>query len=287
MTYQSEISRANPGCFLFLVDQSGSMLDGLAGSPRTKCDAVATAINRALNELIHNCVRDDVEPRHYFDVGVIGYTTDENNNPCIGSLLQHGSLSGRDLVSVVDLAANPLDTEVRQRDDGLGGLITVKFDIWYRNPPGALMQGTPMCAALNHCYKVLDDWCSARSNSFPPIVIHLTDGESGDGDPEDAANGLRSLFTNDGNLLLFNCHLSESKAEPVSFPVQEGQLPDEYSRLLFRMSSLLPEKMLALASERNLPATAGSRGMVFNADGVALLQLINVGTILSSPKALR
>lgn len=287
MMYQSEISRSNPGCFLFLVDQSGSMLDNLGGSKKPKCDAVATAINRAINELIHNCVRDEVEPRYYFDVGVIGYTTDDNNNARVGSLLNHGSLAGRKLVSVVDLAANPLDTEIRQRDDGLGGLITVKFDIWYRNPPSAAMQGTPMNAALNHCYSILSEWCSAHTNSFPPIVIHLTDGQSADGDPEDAANGLKALFTNDGNLLLFNCHLSETPGEGVLFPTAENQLGDEFSRLLFRMSSLLPEKMLALALEKNLPASAGARGMAFNADMVKMLQLINVGTILSSPRNLR
>lgn len=27
MPYQAEISRANPGCFLFVIDQSGSMAD--------------------------------------------------------------------------------------------------------------------------------------------------------------------------------------------------------------------------------------------------------------------
>ena len=48
MPYQAEISRANPSCFLFLIDQSGSMEDPFAGSDskRRKADLLADAINR-------------------------------------------------------------------------------------------------------------------------------------------------------------------------------------------------------------------------------------------------
>ena len=46
MPYEMQIDRANPGCIIFMVDQSNSMLDGIAGTPRPKLDTVATAINR-------------------------------------------------------------------------------------------------------------------------------------------------------------------------------------------------------------------------------------------------
>ena len=36
MAYQAEISRKNPGCFLFLVDQSESMEDPFAGGDNGK-----------------------------------------------------------------------------------------------------------------------------------------------------------------------------------------------------------------------------------------------------------
>ena len=35
--YKQQISRANPGCIVFLLDQSGSMIDGIAGSARPSC----------------------------------------------------------------------------------------------------------------------------------------------------------------------------------------------------------------------------------------------------------
>ena len=33
MPYSADISRTNPGCFVFLVDQSGSMSEALGGQP--------------------------------------------------------------------------------------------------------------------------------------------------------------------------------------------------------------------------------------------------------------
>ena len=55
MPYEMQIDRANPGCIIFLVDQSNSMLDGIAGTARPKLDTVATAINRFFAELITSC----------------------------------------------------------------------------------------------------------------------------------------------------------------------------------------------------------------------------------------
>jgi hypothetical protein len=286
LPYQKSVDRASPGCIIFLIDQSFSMTDPFAGSQKSKCEVVATAINRFIGELITTCEKGEEEPRGYFDVAVIGYTTDQNAIPRIGSLLQ-GNVRGMDLVSVVDLYRNPLDIEIRQKDDGLGGLINVNFPVWYRNPPPELMLGTPMCAALAHVHRVAQTWADTHPGSFPPVVIHLTDGESSDGNPEEVAVSLRAIGTDDGNLLLFNCHLSDSTALPVLFPSGEGELPDEYGRLLFRMSSLLPERMLQLASARNLQAPGGARGMAFNADSTSMLKLISVGTVISSAQNLR
>ena len=53
MTYSAEISRVNPTCFLFLIDQSGSMAESWGGeSGKTKAQGVADAINRLLQTLV-------------------------------------------------------------------------------------------------------------------------------------------------------------------------------------------------------------------------------------------
>ena len=73
MAYQADISRSNPGCFLFLLDQSGSMADGFSGGAgHSKADELATIINRLLASLVIRCSKDE-GVRDYFDVGVIGY----------------------------------------------------------------------------------------------------------------------------------------------------------------------------------------------------------------------
>ena len=265
-TYAKSASRANPACVIFLLDQSYSMNNGLAGSPRLKIDVLATGINRFIADLITYCEKGEEKPRNYFDVGVIGYTTDRSDPPnsIVGPVLagEHGSLAGRDLVSVSDLFDDPLAIEERQKmvDDNAGGLIStvVKFPVWYKKPPDAAMSGTPMCAALDYVRNVAAAWCSSHPESFPPVVIHLTDGESTDGEPVPFADALKELSTSDGNLLLFNCHLSESKADPAVFPNSENLLTDELAKVLFRMSTELPDKVRGVAESKGVLCGPGA-----------------------------
>ena len=144
-------------------------------------------------------------------------------------------------------------------DDGAGGLISTSFKlpVWYRKPADAQMSGTPMCAAFEYVRNVAATWCASHPSSFPPVVIHLTDGEPTDGDPQAAADALKALSTEDGELLLFNCHLSESQANPVVFPNSEHILADELAKALFRMSSELPDKLRGVAESKGVLCSTG------------------------------
>ena len=92
MPYDMQIDRANPGCIVFLVDLSNSMLDGIAGTPRAKMDTVSTAINRFFQELITSCEKGEEKPRNYFDVGLIGYTTDSNGVAIVRPLFKPSAM---------------------------------------------------------------------------------------------------------------------------------------------------------------------------------------------------
>jgi hypothetical protein len=59
MPYMAEISRSNPSCFLFLIDQSGSMADPFSDKPMKKADGVADAINRLLQNLTIRCAKEE------------------------------------------------------------------------------------------------------------------------------------------------------------------------------------------------------------------------------------
>jgi hypothetical protein len=273
MTYTAEISRSNPSCFLFLIDQSGSMDDGFGADEgnRKKADGVADAINRLLQNLVIKCAKSE-GVRDYYHVGVLGYGS--KVGPAFG-----GALAGRELVPISEIADNParVDERTKKVDDGAGGLVdqTVKFPIWFDS---VARGGTPMCDALTRSHAILSSWLADHAGSFPPIVINITDGESTDGDPTDKARELEQLASDDGNVLLFNVHLSSQRATPVEFPDGEDALPDDYAKLLFRISSPMPSYMRSSAQQEGYSVSDGTRGFVFNADMVAVIRFLDIGT---------
>ena len=256
MAYSAEISRSNPSCFLFLLDQSSSMQDGIplsqegggtdgapGGTGRSKAQAVSDIINKALQTLTIKCAKEE-GIRSYFDVGVIGY----------GAQVGHvfgGALAGRELVSITEVGNSPARVEERKRkvDDGAGGILeqTVRFPVWF-DPTAS--GGTPMNRALSLARSTLESWIGQHPNSFPPVVIHITDGESTDGDPTASADALKALATSDGNVLLFNAHFASAAVNPVEFPESESKLPtDRFAQLLFRISSPLTPFMRTCAQQ--------------------------------------
>jgi hypothetical protein len=272
MPYSAEISRSNPTCFLFVIDRSGSMEDPFPNEKRRKADGVADAINRLLQNLVIRCAKEE-GVRDYFHVGVIGYG--EKVGPAFS-----GALAGRDLVPISEIADQPARVEERTKkvDDGAGGLLdqTVRFPIWF-DP--VYKGGTAMCQALAQARGTLEYWLAHHPDSFPPIVIHITDGESTDGDPADEMSRIKSLSSSDGEVLLFNVHLSgNAKASTTAFPHLPDALPDDYARKLFNGASLLTPFMRSVASEQGFALGEGARGFVMNADLVLVIQALEIGT---------
>ena len=289
MPYTADISRANPACILFLLDQSGSMQEALAGQPgQTKQEQSEQAINGILNSVALRCSQG-MEVRDYFHIGIIGY-----DDAGLLAIFQGTSTSNPFLTvsQVVDIAR--IEERKVRESDGAGGLVesSRRMPVWdyffYRDQasmsrPGehlSYTQGgtTPTCKALEIVSGCVSGWISQHWESFPPIVIHVTDGASTDGNPERSAAEVRGLATNDGNVLLFNVHLSEVAAMPIQYPDNENGLPDQFARSLFRMSSVLPDSIRGLAATLDLPVRDNSRGFVFNADMTALVQFLDIGT---------
>ena len=282
MPYTADISRNTPGCFLFLLDQSASMSGALGGQPGLqKMDGAADAINRILDAISQRCSQG-MDIRDYFHIGVITYTTDRQGNPTLETIFPETSLQHPFLtVSQVVDAAEVEERQVKE-SDGAGGIVegTRKVPVWLR--PKA-SNGTPMCAALAAASSAVQAWTQEHADSYPPMVINISDGAAGDGDPEPIAQELMALATNDGATLLYNAHLSEVSAPPVQYPAVESDLPpDEYAAAMFRMSSVFPDPVRDLAASMELPVVEGSRGYVYNADMVALVQFLDIGTRAAS-----
>ncbi|HWG43692.1 MAG TPA: hypothetical protein VN688_12970, partial [Gemmataceae bacterium] len=150
MPYAAEITRTNPTCFIFLVDQSSSMLEPFGGQAnKQKSEGVADAINRLLQNLILKCAKSD-GIRDYFFVGVIGY-----GGRVVSAL--GGDLAGQTLVPISAIANNPLRVEKRTRkvDDGAGGILeqSFKFPLWFESKATGR---TPMCEALKLAKQYLE-----------------------------------------------------------------------------------------------------------------------------------
>ena len=283
MAYTADISRDNPASFLFLIDQSGSMTRLLAGRPgQRKMDHAADAINRILDTVAQRCSQG-MEIRDYFQIGVLGYSTDEKGNPIISSVLSGATIEEPYLPISEVVDAAEVEEKLVKESDGAGGLVEVtrRVPFWLR--PHA-EYGTPMCRAFEIACGALDTWISQHPDSFPPIVINISDGAASDGNPEEPAKKIMDLNTSDGNALLFNLHLSEVSALPVQYPDQQQLLPqnDEYAASMFKMSSILPESSRNQAMILDLPVNESSRGYVFNADVTALVQFLDIGTRAAS-----
>lgn len=275
MPYSAEISRSNPSALLFMIDRSGSMDDPFSGgegeTTRRKADGVADAINRLLQNLVIKCAKAE-GVRDYYHVGVIGY------GGSVGPAFS-GALAEKAMVPISVVAESPARIEERTKkvDDGAGGLVDqkVKFPIWF---DAVAQGGTPMCQALTRAHSILKNWLDEHADCFPPIVINITDGEATDGKPDIPAKTLMNLASKDGNVLLFNLHLSSLRATPIEFPDNEDVLNDKYAKLLFGISSTLPEYMRTVAQQEGFAVTDNARGFVFNGDMVSLIRFLDIGT---------
>ncbi len=266
MTYSSEISRKNPGLFIFLIDQSRSMSHKIGGSDRSKSVEAADAINRQLNELINRCTKSE-GIRDYFEVGVIGYGSARDTAISL--------LADSTLVPISELESRILKMEKRKQtiEDQE---VEYELPIWFE-PIAA--SDTPMVRGLKLAEKWAKDWATKHADSFPPVIINISDGEATDGDPKKTADKILKIETTDGNAMIWNCHLSRDKTDPISFPNDIKKLPeDKYAHTMFEMSSPLPDEMIAIAREEYQTVEKGARGYVFNAQLEDLIKLLDIGT---------
>jgi hypothetical protein len=280
-TYAAEISRENKACFLFLLDQSFSMVEPLANSPTSKAQQLALVVNNWLKNMVLKA-QSGTTVKDWMDIGVLGYRTDQQANPIIAPAFQ-GPLATNWLSPLPEIAAHARiqDAVLEVPDPETGQMIQTptKVSVWLE----PVSEGsTPMCNTLHLAHGILAEWVQAHPRSFPPIVIHVTDGQSEDGDPVPYADGLRNLETQDGHLLLFNCHLSMTAADPILFPHSAEILPDKEARTLFAMSSEFPQPIFQRAVAEGFPLQPGARGMVFNSEITSLIKFLDLGTRIAA-----
>lgn len=279
--YTAQITRSTPTAFIFLVDQSVSMsrTTTLHGEEMTLAEAVARIVNNQINELVLRCVKTN-EVRHYYDIAVIGYGHEVYSG-------WNGDLEGRFFVSPQEIKDNPFKRittreEVRTRK-GVS-IKEVERVQWLQ----ARCDGhwTHLHQAFDKAMDLLCDWMidHHEKDCYPPTIINITDGEYNHISREailQKANELKSLFTNDGNVLLWNIHITPGNVGEVRLPINKDELHNStYVDTLYDMSSLLPTRYNADISKirNDIDSNARHIAMAQNATMSTLIQLMDIGT---------
>lgn len=278
--YTAQITRNTPTAFIFMIDQSISMKRKLhfQGEDMTMSEAVARIVNHQINELVLRCIKGS-ETRNYYDIAVIGYGHNVHSG-------WQGNLEGRDFVTPEELKDNPykritIKEEKRTRRGVM--LKEVEKVQWIE----ACHDGhwTHIHKAFDKVKALLEQWMLKYKDMdcYPPTIINITDGEF-NGDTSESiqqkANELKSMFTNDGNVILFNIHINTT-GEMILFPNSHEEVYDNsYSMQLYNLSSLLPIRYNEPISQVRNSINKNNRhvAMAVNADMSTLIQLMDIGT---------
>lgn len=280
--YTAQITRNTPTAFIFMIDQSISMSRKLNyhGEFITLADAVARIVNNQINELVLRCIKT-TEVRHYYDIAVIGYGDD-------ASYAWKGKLAGRDFVSPEELKNNPFKKiTVKEEKRTRKGVELKEIEKVQWIDPVAAGKYTRGDKAFMMAKNLLDRWMKEHHDKdcYPPTIINITDGAlNGIVNPREVntqlANELKALYTNDGNVLLWNIHITPDSKEQLVFPISKTELNnDKYSEWMFDMSSLLPSRYnVPIGDLRGDAENTRHVAMATNTDMSTLIQLMDIGT---------
>ncbi|MEE0453539.1 MAG: DUF4433 domain-containing protein [Sodaliphilus sp.] len=279
--YTAQITRNTPTAFIFLIDQSVSMQNytTLYGEEMPMAEAVARIVNHQLNELVLRCIKGS-ETRDYYDIAIIGY----GENAYSG---WKGELEGRDFVKPSELKEHPykkITTKKETRTRKGVKVVEVEEVQWIE------AEATQGWTRVHHAFEkakgLLDEWMEKHHDKdcYPPTIINITDGEFNGATKEyvlQQANELKSMFTNDGNVILFNIHISANKAVCVTCPASKDEVSfSSLATTMYEMSSLLPMRYSDRIADLRGDGTPNNRyrAMSINADMSTLIQLMDIGT---------
>ena len=279
--YTAQITRNTPTAFIFLIDQSVSMQKKtmLYGEEMTMAEAASRIVNNQINELVYRCIKLN-DTRHYYDIAVVGYGEKAYSG-------WQGELAGRGFVSPEELKNHPYTKittrkETRTRNGvKINEVEQVQWVSAHHDRPW-----THYHDAFDYAKRLLEEWMKEHheKDCYPPTVIHVTDGEFKHATRElvtQKANELKAMFTNDGNVILFNIHFTaQNGCKSVVCPINKNELSgNAYAEALFDMSSLLPERYNQDIARCLNDTRAGRHvAMGINADATTLIKLMDIGT---------
>jgi len=292
--YSNRISSQNPAHFVFLIDRSGSMLDEWCSSRMglTLSESAAIALNEVLYDLSLNaCMDANNQLKDRVHISAYAYGDDDvvwaldNLNEAEGWVKADDWMGGWSRKE-----------EVPVSEDG-GRVISRELPIWIE--PHA-EGSTPMCSAFRKAAKVVEAHMNKYPNSYPPIIINITDGwptdtgvswnGGGEYSPDwnevrRAADEITSLSCADGSPLLLNIHITPGEStgsQSLVFPVEAPSDSHESVKNMTSISSVLPANMVLEGRKNGYDLKEGARGLILNADRALLTKFLKIGTTLTN-----
>lgn len=265
MSHENNMSSNDPGCIIVLIDQSGSMNQQWGQSKYKLSWGAARSVNLMIGDLVERCRKgDEIAPR--VKLGFYGYAGTEVNWAA-GKFLPDAD----GLVSLVDLAE--CDEEVEDDENEI--LIPWVVE---ENANG----GTPMKSAFEQIISIAENFAQNHPDSFPPVIVNITDGQPTDCNESDLASivaPLMNISTSDGQALVFNVHISPDPSNPAFLPSPNDTLPNSYAEHLFEASSVLPDSLAQIGrNDHGMTIGEEARCFAFNADSYLLIKLLSLAS---------
>lgn len=278
MDYTQVISPEYRGLFIIAIDQSASMQEAFAHYSMivSKSEVASMVASALIDEIVMHSGKDNniCDTCPYCDIAVLGYS-----GSSAYPLLSENSF----ILPITYFEQHSPEIITRTfeylRDGDHLELVTENYHEWIT--PHAC-GATPMADMFSLVNQIVYDWCNNPSNydSFPPIVLNITDGYDDTNTPDltqSKAEELKSNLTNHGHALLFNIFIdSDPETERLTFPNIDSIPANHPAEALATTASLLPERFHAIAKHYNPTAQPPYRAVCYNATILNIIPMLDI-----------
>ena len=234
-----KMTSKNRGSIVFLGDASPSMGEVLNHGKfnGTLAEFVKDALKNTMAEIVEASKSDDGGLKHNADIAAFSYYHSVDNGGNRSTLVDP-------VLPTMPVGGSPLDL-ARALNPSEVATESIKFE---HSSEGA----TPMKYALGKMVEHYKEWAintprhSRRGKDLARLfsLVHLSDGESKDGNPHESIKALAKEVKDNGDeLLVTNVHVSARVNKELLFPTYEEvkALNDPYALSMYEMSSPMPE----------------------------------------------
>ena len=246
--YSAQITEENPAAVIFILNQSfpTNKITQYKGIEKKESQVLCDIVNQQIQSLLAQNT-DSKMIHNRYEIAVIGY------GDCSYSCFE-GNLQYKGLVGLTDLSENPICCrKIIKEKKTRKGVVQLECNdyIWIKPHSDG---NAYLHKALEQAKRLAETWISLHPYSYPPIIVHISGyGYNGVEDSKiiQIANEIKSLYTNDGNVLLTNLIYSTKPGEKsIMFPESIYELDGYmYGEMYYLMSSQLPLSYNQLISE--------------------------------------